>query len=167
MHNTHHYPQILVVSHPRARSCGATSTEMTSCTVLIDLYGLPAQSQTTYVIPGPPLYGSTAPPPPPSSVPTSKPPSSSPTAPPTSAPSSSPSSVGTVAHYGQCGGNGYTGPTVCVAPWACSVINRKYRLPFRTFVAVLTACVQLTTLNACDCARVEFYGVLQRNIWGI
>jgi len=25
--------------------------------------------------------------------------------------------------YGQCGGIGYTGPTVCASPWVCTVSN--------------------------------------------
>ncbi|KIJ63843.1 carbohydrate-binding module family 1 protein [Hydnomerulius pinastri MD-312] len=44
------------------------------------------------------------------------------TAPPTT---SSPAS-GTVAHYGQCGGIGYTGSTVCAAPYTCQVSNSYY-----------------------------------------
>ncbi|KAG8705236.1 Endo-1,4-beta-xylanase F3 [Ceratobasidium sp. 395] len=31
-----------------------------------------------------------------------------------------------VAHWGQCGGIGYTGSTVCDSPWACVVINPYY-----------------------------------------
>ncbi|EHK26777.1 carbohydrate-binding module family 1 protein [Trichoderma virens Gv29-8] len=46
----------------------------------------------------------------PTSTTTSKPPGSSQTPPPSS---------GTVPQWGQCGGNGYTGPTQCVAPYKC------------------------------------------------
>ncbi|KAG9091343.1 Exoglucanase 1 [Ceratobasidium sp. UAMH 11750] len=33
---------------------------------------------------------------------------------------------GTVPRYGQCGGQGYTGPTVCVAPYKCTYSNQWY-----------------------------------------
>lgn len=32
----------------------------------------------------------------------------------------------TAAHWGQCGGNGWTGPTVCAAPYTCTVSNAWY-----------------------------------------
>ncbi|KAG8989699.1 hypothetical protein FRB94_004171 [Tulasnella sp. JGI-2019a] len=35
----------------------------------------------------------------------------------TSTPAST--ATGTVPHYGQCGGIGYTGPTVCAEPYTC------------------------------------------------
>ena len=57
------------------------------------------------------------------SLPSSTPPHS-PTTPPSSAPSSQP--TGTVPIYGQCGGIGYTGPTVCAPPNVCKVGNREY-----------------------------------------
>ncbi|KAI0429061.1 family 74 glycoside hydrolase [Xylaria sp. FL1042] len=41
-----------------------------------------------------------------------------------SAPTST--STGTVAHYGQCGGIGYTGATTCVSPYVCTVQNDYY-----------------------------------------
>lgn len=83
----------------------------------IDVYSNAAQTETTYPIPGPPLYGSGtgSPAPPPTSVSSSS-----------SAPTSTPTSVGTVAQYGQCGGQGYSGPTGCVAPYACTEINSYY-----------------------------------------
>ncbi|KAI1145466.1 carbohydrate-binding module family 1 protein [Nemania diffusa] len=34
--------------------------------------------------------------------------------------------TGTVSQYGQCGGSGYTGPTVCVAPYTCQAQNDFY-----------------------------------------
>ncbi|EKM58977.1 glycoside hydrolase family 61 protein, partial [Phanerochaete carnosa HHB-10118-sp] len=83
----------------------------------IDIYSNAAQTETTYVIPGPPLYGSSSP-----SVPPPPPPSSA-----SSTPASSPTPSGpTVAHYGQCGGQGYTGSTVCAAPYTCTVSNPYY-----------------------------------------
>ncbi|KAJ7214393.1 glycosyl hydrolase family 61-domain-containing protein [Mycena pura] len=103
---------------------------------------------TSYIQPGPAVWpavgsGSAAPPttsgqstsvkstaPPTTSVKTTAPPTSvkSTTAPPTTVqpttPASSPSSPsGSVAEWGQCGGQGYTGPTACVAPFACNELN--------------------------------------------
>ena len=37
-----------------------------------------------------------------------------------------PTGAGTVAPYGQCGGNGYTGPTACAEGWTCKVQNEWY-----------------------------------------
>ncbi|TBU28686.1 glycosyl hydrolase family 61-domain-containing protein [Dichomitus squalens] len=94
----------------------------------VDLYTNEAMTQTNYTIPGPPLYGSGtgSPAPPPASttaVPTTVPvgPSST-SAPPTQ--SSAP--VGTVAQYGQCGGQGYSGATACIAPYTCQALNAYY-----------------------------------------
>ncbi|KAF9462186.1 concanavalin A-like lectin/glucanase domain-containing protein [Collybia nuda] len=33
---------------------------------------------------------------------------------------------GTVPQWGQCGGIGYTGPTICVSPYKCNVQNPYY-----------------------------------------
>ncbi|CAK5272362.1 unnamed protein product [Mycena citricolor] len=99
-----------------------------SCTINI-YYPIPA----TYTQPGPAVWpagsgsgsgsgGSTstttARPPPPSSTTTSKGTTST-TAPPTS-------TGGTVAQFGQCGGSGYAGSTVCAAPYKCTVLNPYY-----------------------------------------
>ncbi|EEA22369.1 hypothetical protein TMatcc_008189 [Talaromyces marneffei ATCC 18224] len=46
------------------------------------------------------------------------------TAPPTTTTSSSPSTG--AAHWGQCGGIGWNGPTTCVSPYACQVFNPYY-----------------------------------------
>ncbi|TCD63350.1 hypothetical protein EIP91_005651 [Steccherinum ochraceum] len=72
--------------------------------------------------------GATAAPPPPSSIPTSAPTSpTSPTGNPTTPPTSSPTSPGgTVAKYGQCGGIGWTGGTVCAAGSTCTALNDYY-----------------------------------------
>jgi len=48
------------------------------------------------------------------------------TAPPPPPSTTSPSSGGTVPHYGQCGGQGWTGGTKCVAPYTCTVSNPYY-----------------------------------------
>ncbi|EKM56323.1 glycoside hydrolase family 61 protein [Phanerochaete carnosa HHB-10118-sp] len=89
----------------------------------IDVYSNAAQTETTYIIPGPPLYGSGtgAPAPPPSSTPTVSVPASSPSSTPTSAPTGP-----TVAQYGQCGGQGYTGATICASGSTCTVVNPYY-----------------------------------------
>ncbi|KAF4552468.1 1,4-beta-D-glucan cellobiohydrolase B [Elsinoe fawcettii] len=42
------------------------------------------------------------------------------------APAPAPTGQGQVQHYGQCGGQGYTGPTACVAPWTCKVASVWY-----------------------------------------
>nr|AAT64005.1 endoglucanase II [Volvariella volvacea] len=76
---------------------------------------------TSYVIPGPPVWTcsgnntpnpTTSQPPSSTSVPTSTPPTSTP--------------VGTVPQWGQCGGIGYNGPTVCVSPFTCTKVNDYY-----------------------------------------
>jgi len=36
------------------------------------------------------------------------------------------SGSGTVAHWGQCGGIGYSGPTVCASPYTCQAANSYY-----------------------------------------
>jgi cellulase len=96
----------------------------------INIYTNEAQTMTTYPIPGPPLYGSssssgsTA-----SNTPTSTKPASTSTKPAStssSAPASSSTAAGTIAHYGQCGGQGWTGGTACVSPFTCTVSNQYY-----------------------------------------
>ncbi|KAJ7465811.1 glycoside hydrolase [Mycena galericulata] len=39
---------------------------------------------------------------------------------------STPTSPGTVPEYGQCGGIGWTGGTICMSPFACHVLNSYY-----------------------------------------
>lgn len=53
---------------------------------------------------------------------------SGPTQTPTSSPTPPPSggNTGTAAHYAQCGGTGYTGPTTCESPYTCVVSNPYY-----------------------------------------
>ena len=60
---------------------------------------------------------------------TSPAPSSSASAPATSptTPAGGSPSGGQAAHYAQCGGIGFTGPTTCVAPFTCTVSNGKHR----------------------------------------
>ncbi|KAL0950541.1 hypothetical protein HGRIS_007348 [Hohenbuehelia grisea] len=77
--------------------------------------------------------GTTNPPATPTSTPTSGPTSEPPITTPTSTPTTvttvvppTPSSPGTVAHWGQCGGQGWTGGTACVSPFTCQVLNAYY-----------------------------------------
>jgi dihydrodipicolinate synthase/N-acetylneuraminate lyase len=37
-----------------------------------------------------------------------------------------PPATGTVAQWGQCGGQGWTGGTVCVSPYTCKAANQWY-----------------------------------------
>ncbi|THH32771.1 hypothetical protein EUX98_g1376 [Antrodiella citrinella] len=96
----------------------------------VDIYSNAAETETTYVIPGPPLYGSSSsssPAPPTTPSAPSAPPTSAPKPPPTSAPAApSSSSIATVAQYGQCGGQSYTGPTTCASGTTCTVLNAYY-----------------------------------------
>ncbi|KAJ6471866.1 glycosyl hydrolase family 61-domain-containing protein [Mycena sanguinolenta] len=94
----------------------------------VDIYSNQAQTETTYPIPGPPLYGSTSTGP--TSVTTHTTTTTTPTTtvsktspPSTTVPVSTP---GSVAQYGQCGGQGFTGATGCVSPFTCTVINPYY-----------------------------------------
>ncbi|KAF9041534.1 glycosyl hydrolase family 61-domain-containing protein [Panaeolus papilionaceus] len=88
----------------------------------VDLYSNSAKTQTTYKIPGPPLYGSGSGTP---QQPTTAPPSSTTNNGGGSQPTTT-STPGTVPQYGQCGGQGYTGPTGCVSPFKCVVSNPYY-----------------------------------------
>ncbi|KAI0031076.1 glycosyl hydrolase family 61-domain-containing protein, partial [Vararia minispora EC-137] len=93
--------------------------------VTINIYYPPV---TSYTIPGPPVFScsgnSGSAPAPPSSSPAATSKAASSTAP--AAPSSTPSSPsGSVAHYGQCGGVGYSGPTACASPYSC-VVSSAY-----------------------------------------
>jgi hypothetical protein len=92
----------------------------------IDIYSNAAQTETTYPIPGPPLYGSTgsssSSPGNPSSTSSHTTTTSSHT---TTSPTSTPTGP-TVPEYGQCGGIGWTGGTVCASPYTCKVSNPYY-----------------------------------------
>ncbi|KAG9050130.1 hypothetical protein FS837_007655, partial [Tulasnella sp. UAMH 9824] len=109
----------------------------------IDIYGQAAQTQTTYVIPGPAVFtcgGSNTK----TTTTTTKTSStsstktSSTTTTTTSTKTSSTSKTSTTTtttttasgatqtHYGQCGGISYTGPTVCASPYTCTYANDYY-----------------------------------------
>ncbi|KAI0315795.1 glycosyl hydrolase family 61-domain-containing protein [Amylostereum chailletii] len=87
--------------------------------ITINIY----QTLPSYTVPGPAVFscsGNSAPAP--SSAPASPVSTSAATAP-------SPTSGGaTAAHWAQCGGIGYTGPTACAAPYACTV-SSDYSMP--------------------------------------
>ncbi|KAF8900886.1 glycosyl hydrolases family 11-domain-containing protein, partial [Gymnopilus junonius] len=53
-------------------------------------------------------------------------PTTTPTATPTTTPPSGTPASGTAAHWDQCGGIGFTGPTVCAAPYTCQASNPYY-----------------------------------------
>ncbi|KAH9889852.1 glycosyl hydrolase family 61-domain-containing protein [Cubamyces lactineus] len=91
--------------------------------ITINIY----QKLSSYTIPGPSVFSCDAPSSPTSPISTTPvPPSSTPVSTPSS-PSSTPTSpVGTVPHYGQCGGLTYTGPTACESPYSCVVSNEYY-----------------------------------------
>ncbi|KAG8878211.1 hypothetical protein FRB98_006312 [Tulasnella sp. 332] len=56
--------------------------------------------------------------------PTSVPPSGPTTT--TTTPPSGGGGGGTAAHWAQCGGIGFTGPTVCASPYTCQAANAYY-----------------------------------------
>ncbi|KIK62736.1 carbohydrate-binding module family 1 protein [Collybiopsis luxurians FD-317 M1] len=92
----------------------------------IDIYSNAAQTETTYPIPGPPLYGSSGS----SSVGSTSSHSSTTshsTTPTTPTPTPTPTPTGpSVPEWGQCGGIGYTGSTTCAVPYKCNVVNPYY-----------------------------------------
>ncbi|KAI0751157.1 glycosyl hydrolase family 61-domain-containing protein [Daedaleopsis nitida] len=95
----------------------------------VNLYTNEALSDSTYIIPGPPLYGqgTGSPAPPPRDSQQHIPQTSVPAPPPTTTASSTPTApAGTVQQFGQCGGIGYSGPTGCVSPFACHAVNDYY-----------------------------------------
>ncbi|KAF8653235.1 hypothetical protein AX16_004064 [Volvariella volvacea WC 439] len=84
--------------------------------ILFNLYG----QYTSYTIPGPPVYGGGAPPAPPTSTAST----TISTPPPVT---SSTTATGPVASpWQQCGGSGWTGPTVCASPYTCVQVNEWY-----------------------------------------
>ncbi|KAH7090918.1 cellulose-growth-specific protein [Auriculariales sp. MPI-PUGE-AT-0066] len=93
----------------------------------IDIYGEASKTQTTYVIPGPALYPGTG------SSSSSSSSSSSTGSSSSSTPSSSSTATSTSTapsatqtKYGQCGGQGWTGPTACATGSTCTVLNSYY-----------------------------------------
>lgn len=63
--------------------------------------------------------------PPTTQPPTTQPPTTQPptTQPPTTQPPTTQPPTGGSAHWGQCGGIGWNGPTTCESPWTCQKIN--------------------------------------------
>ncbi|KAJ8508421.1 hypothetical protein ONZ45_g9306 [Pleurotus djamor] len=86
----------------------------------LNLYSNEAQTSTSYIIPGPPLYGS---------GPTTQPnPGTTSTRPASSSapPVSTQPPAGTIPQYGQCGGIGWSGATACISPYTCKALNDYY-----------------------------------------
>lgn len=82
-----------------------------------------SDTSSTYIVPGPPVWkggSGSAPVPVPTSTSTVPVPTAT-----SSVPTATPSS-GTVAKWGQCGGNGYSGPTGCVSGSTCVKLNDYY-----------------------------------------
>ncbi|KAJ7131542.1 hypothetical protein C8R43DRAFT_1110735, partial [Mycena crocata] len=79
---------------------------------------------TTYIQPGPPVWpagGSGSPAPPASTTVTTV--RSTTVGSPTTTSSTSTSTAGAARQWAQCGGQGWTGATTCVAPFVCTVLN--------------------------------------------
>ncbi|KAG9121200.1 hypothetical protein FRC07_002948 [Ceratobasidium sp. 392] len=99
--------------------------------ILVNIYYPPL---TSYTIPGPRPFtcdGSSTPTTPVTTTTkpvttTTKATTTATTKPSTTTTSAAPTSTGTVAKYGQCGGIGYTGPTVCVSGTTCTKSNDYY-----------------------------------------
>jgi len=88
--------------------------------VKVDIYSAAAKTETKYIIPGPPVWDGSSGGTPPTTV---APP------PPTTTGGSSPTTtpVGpTIPKYGQCGGIGWTGGTVCASGSTCTKSNDYY-----------------------------------------
>ncbi|KAF5382565.1 hypothetical protein D9615_002884 [Tricholomella constricta] len=78
---------------------------------------------TSYTIPGPSVFSCNGQPNPTTTQGSTMTTTTTTTTVPTT---SAPPSGGTAAHYAQCGGIGYTGPTVCESPWTCVKSNDYY-----------------------------------------
>ncbi|TFK27937.1 hypothetical protein FA15DRAFT_701531 [Coprinopsis marcescibilis] len=93
--------------------------------VRVDIYSQNAPNIVTYQVPGPKVWkgNAAAPPPPPPVIVT--PPPAAPT--PTAAPPPLTTAPGPLqTQFGQCGGQGYSGPTQCVSPYTCKSTNQWY-----------------------------------------
>ncbi|PFH47655.1 carbohydrate-binding module family 1 protein [Amanita thiersii Skay4041] len=77
---------------------------------------------TGYTIPGPTVFSCSGSQP----TTTAQPPSTTSTRTTTTPPTTTSPSGGTAAHYAQCGGIGYSGPTVCQSPYTCTFVNDYY-----------------------------------------
>jgi len=127
------YPECAQITITGGGSRAPTSSELVSfpggysnsdAGLTVDLYGTAAQTMTSYPIPGPPLYGT-------GTGTGSSSSGSQTTVKPTSTTTTVPSTTttaapGTVTHYGQCGGQTYTGPTGCVSPYVCTFSSQYY-----------------------------------------
>ncbi|KAF5316446.1 hypothetical protein D9619_006691 [Psilocybe cf. subviscida] len=147
-----HYPECAQITITDGGSLAPTAAQLvtfpggyknTDPGLTVDVYGQAAKTATTYVIPGPPLYsgsgsGSTTKPASSTTVvssttktsttviSTTKPATTTVVSTTKTSSSATPSATGTAAQYGQCGGIGYTGPTVCASPYTCKKTNDYY-----------------------------------------
>jgi cellulase len=119
------YPECAQIQITGSGSRAPTSSELVSFPgaysnsdpgLSVNLYSTDSQTNTHYVIPGPPLYGSGGSTGSTGGTPTT----TAPSGPTTTA------SSGTVNQYGQCGGIGWTGATACISPYTCHVVNDYY-----------------------------------------
>ncbi|KAF7333713.1 hypothetical protein MVEN_02327700 [Mycena venus] len=95
--------------------------------ILIDIY---YPIPTSYTQPGPPVWpasGASSPPPvsTTSNAHTTAPTTSTATKVTSTSTASAPSGTG-AAQYAQCGGQGFAGPSTCVSPYTCTVVNQYY-----------------------------------------
>ncbi|KAG9020649.1 hypothetical protein FS837_007992, partial [Tulasnella sp. UAMH 9824] len=103
--------------------------------VMVDIYSDAAKTQTTYIIPGPRIWpGFTGIDIPSGSNPTTTPGGTTTTPGGTTTTTTTKTTTTTTTttsgpkqtHYGQCGGQGYSGPTVCEDPYKCTVSSQYY-----------------------------------------
>ncbi|KAI0029608.1 cellulose-growth-specific protein [Vararia minispora EC-137] len=132
------YPECAQIQITGGGSLAPTSAELVTFPgaysnsdpgLTVNLYTQQALTETYYSIPGPPLYAGAQPDYPAPSAPASSAPASTPTTPTgtTSAPGASSTPTGpAVPQYGQCGGIGYSGGTVCASPFTCHQVNAYY-----------------------------------------
>ncbi|KAH9477564.1 Esterase/lipase/thioesterase [Psilocybe cubensis] len=133
------YPECAQITITGGGSLAPTSSELVTFPggysnsdpgLTVDIYSNAAQTMTSYPIPGPPLYAGATPRAGTSPVSSSSTkPASTSTRPASSSSSASSTPVpssGTVPQYGQCGGQGWTGGTVCISPYKCTVSNPYY-----------------------------------------
>ncbi|KAJ6465224.1 glycosyl hydrolase family 61-domain-containing protein [Mycena vitilis] len=124
------YPECAQITISGGGSLAPTAAELVSFPgaysnsdpgLSVDIYSQAAQTQTTYPMPGPPLYGSAS-----TGSTGGGTTTSSTAATSTTSTTTSTGVPGTVQQYGQCGGQGWTGATACVAPFKCTVSSQYY-----------------------------------------
>ncbi|KAF5353259.1 hypothetical protein D9756_007779 [Leucocoprinus leucothites] len=133
------YPECAQIEITNGGSREPTSAELVSFPgaysnsdpgLSVNLYTQEAQTETNYVIPGPPLYGSGGSTNPPTTT-------SHPTTTPKPTTTTTTATGGTVSQYGQCGGTGYSGPTACVSPYTCKAVNEALRTAAELTISIV------------------------------